>query len=70
MVLRSRREYLEAIRPRYHQADKFTKALILDEFCATCGYNRKYAGCSRSYRPRLELNRESNLGQRVYTATK
>ncbi len=43
MVLRSRREYLEAIRPRYRRADKSTKALILDEFCATCGYNRKYA---------------------------
>lgn len=43
MVLRSRREYLEAIRPRYRHADKSTKALILDEFCATCGYNRKYA---------------------------
>ena len=43
MVLRSRREYLEAIRPRYRHADKSIKAVILDEFCATCGYNRKYA---------------------------
>ena len=43
MVLRSRREYLEAIRLRYRRADKSTKSLILDEFSATCGYNRKYA---------------------------
>lgn len=43
MVLYSRREYLKAIRPRYRHADKSSKALILDEFCATCGYNRKYA---------------------------
>jgi hypothetical protein len=43
MVLHSRREYLEAIRERYHRASKKTKSVILDEFCATCGYNRKYA---------------------------
>jgi len=43
MVLHSRREYLEAIRERYRQASKKVKTIILDEFCATCGYNRKYA---------------------------
>ncbi len=43
MVLRSRRDYLEAIRSRYRRADKEVKSRILDEFCATCGYNRKYA---------------------------
>lgn len=43
MVLRSRRDYLEAIRSRYRKADKEAKSRILDEFCATCGYNRKYA---------------------------
>jgi len=43
MVLRSRREYLEAIRSRYRQASREEKAVILDEFCLNCGYNRKNA---------------------------
>ena len=43
MVLRSRREYLEAIRLRYHRSSKKGKSVILDEFCTICGYNRKYA---------------------------
>jgi hypothetical protein len=43
MVLRSKRDYLETIRNRYQRAGKIAKTLILDEFCATCGYNRKYA---------------------------
>ena len=43
MVLRSRRDYLDAIRKRYQGASKQAKGIILDEFCMTCGYNRKYA---------------------------
>src|SRR5512144_2724761 len=43
MVLRSKQDYLATIRTRYQQAGKKAKTLILDEFCATCGYNRKYA---------------------------
>jgi hypothetical protein len=43
MVLFSRREYLEAIRKRYRTASKVQKGIILDEFCATCGYHRKHA---------------------------
>jgi hypothetical protein len=43
MVLRSKRDYLESIRLRYRQADRKAKGLILDEFCANCGYHRKYA---------------------------
>jgi hypothetical protein len=43
MVLQSRREYLEAIRNRYRKASRKEKSIILSEFCATCGYNRKYA---------------------------
>lgn len=35
--------YLEAIRGRYRKANRAGKANILDEFCAVCGYNRKYA---------------------------
>src|ERR1700757_2768690 len=43
MVLRSKQDYLATIRTRSQQAGKKAKTLILDEFCATCGYNRKYA---------------------------
>ena len=35
--------YLWAIRQRYAQASRSGKKLILDEFCAVCGFNRKYA---------------------------
>jgi hypothetical protein len=38
-----RQAYLKAIRPRYRRASKKAKAAILDEFCAVCGYHRKYA---------------------------
>src|SRR5713226_6204847 len=39
----SRRDYLRRIYPRYHQASPAEKRRILDEFCANCGYHRKYA---------------------------
>lgn len=38
-----RRAYLEAIRARYRHARKGNKTAILNEFCAVCGYHRKYA---------------------------
>lgn len=38
-----RQAYLKAIRSRYRRAGKKAKATILDEFCAVCGYHRKYA---------------------------
>ena len=43
MGKKERRAYLEAVRDRYQQASKKAKAIILDEFCQVCGYNRKYA---------------------------
>jgi len=43
MSLSEKRAYLEAIRLRYRQASRAKKSKILDEFCAVCGYNRKYA---------------------------
>jgi hypothetical protein len=39
----ARREYIRAIRPRYTLAPANAKPHILDEFCATTGYHRKYA---------------------------
>jgi len=38
-----RQAYLKAIRSRYWRAGRKSKATILDEFCAICGYHRKYA---------------------------
>jgi len=38
-----RQAYLKAIRARYRRVSKKAKARILDEFCAVCGYHRKYA---------------------------
>ena len=38
-----RQKYLLAIKKRYKKARKGDKNLILNEFCAVCGYNRKYA---------------------------
>ena len=43
MSPRSKKEYLKAVAGRYKKAPRFQKSQILDEFCATCGYNRKYA---------------------------
>lgn len=42
MGKKSVREYLNAIYNRYHKVSKKLKHLILDEFCATTGLNRKY----------------------------
>ena len=38
-----RKAYLAAIRGRYRKASRRQKSKILDEFCAVCGYHRKYA---------------------------
>lgn len=43
MGTQERRAYLEAIRTRYRRARKSGKTAILNEFCAVCGYHRKYA---------------------------
>jgi hypothetical protein len=43
MSQKSKRELLEAIRPRYLKASQAGKERILDEFVASTGYHRKYA---------------------------
>ena len=43
MSLEQKKAYLETIRKRYKKATKKQKAIILDEFCSVCEYNRKYA---------------------------
>lgn len=39
----SKREYVEAIFLRYKRASRKLKTVILNEFCAACGYHRKHA---------------------------
>ena len=43
MSPRSKREYIEAVHRRYKEASRSERTIMLNEFCATCGYNRKYA---------------------------
>ncbi len=43
MSQKSKWDYLKAIYTRYCKASKDLRALILNEFCQVCGYNRKYA---------------------------
>ena len=81
MVLQSRSEYLEAIRKRYRKASRKEKSVILGEFCATCGYNRKYAirllrkpvakDASRKPGPAFQYDRELLLVplKRIWFAT-
>ncbi len=59
MSPRSKREYIEAIYLRYKRASPKEKTLILNEFCATCGYHRKHAirllrGFKRFIRPKTK----------------
>lgn len=43
MSPRSKRECVEAVHRRYKNASRNERIIILNELCATCGYNRKYA---------------------------
>ncbi len=52
MSQRSKREMIEAIRPRYLKANKPGKQQILDELIATTGYHRKYAIRVLKHRPK------------------
>ena len=38
MSPRSKKEYIKAVYLRYKRASNKDKAIILDEFCAICGY--------------------------------
>jgi len=43
MSLKSKRELLEVVRPRYLKANKVEKQKMLDEFASATGYHRKHA---------------------------
>jgi len=43
MSPRSKKEFTETIFLRYKKASPKEKSVILNEFCATCGFHRKHA---------------------------
>ena len=61
MVLRERRAYRQEILERYWKAEREEKGRILDEFCAVCRYNRKYAVRLLS---RKQKQRRSRVGRK------
>jgi hypothetical protein len=62
-----RQAYLKAIRSRYWRAGKKAKAKILDEFCAVCGYHRKYA--IRLLNQRAKARKKHRPGRKpIYTS--
>jgi hypothetical protein len=65
MSQRSKRELLEAVRPRYLKAKKVEKTRILDEFIASTGYHRKYAIRLLKQRPRPK-GLKRGVRQKVY----
>ena len=54
-----KKAYLKQIKPRYKKASKSEKQRILDEFCAVCGYNRKYAIRALNRRQSTQRSRQS-----------
>jgi hypothetical protein len=77
MSCASRRDYLRKIYARYQEAWTAEKERILDEFCANCDYNRKYAirllnGPAPSGRPvgKRRRRRAFTYGPRVLSILK
>jgi hypothetical protein len=68
----ARREYVRAVRPRYTLAPWSAKPRILDEFCATTGYHRKYAitllNDPHRTRPKRHRHRVPTYSDAVITA--
>ena len=54
-----KKAYLKQIKPRYKRATKAEKQRILDEFCAVCGYHRKYAIRALNRRQSTQRSRQS-----------
>ena len=69
MSLKSKRELLETIQPRYLKANKPAKQKMLDEFTSATGYHRKYA--IRLFKKQRQIqnhyNRKSKTYKTIYT---
>jgi hypothetical protein len=50
-----KKAYLEVTHQRYKKATRAKKSRILEEFCETCGYNRKYAIRILNKKPKRRL---------------
>jgi hypothetical protein len=57
MSQKSKHEYLLAIWGRYQRVGRRFKSKILDEFCAVCGYARKYAITLLNRKPRARRHK-------------
>jgi len=57
---RSKKEYTETTHRRYKNASRAERTVILNEFCATSGYHRKYA---IRLLPELRENLQSEAGK-------
>jgi hypothetical protein len=68
MSLSSKQEYLGRIHGRYQRGGREHKGKILDEFCAVCGYHRKFA-LRLLHRP-LKLRRRKPGPKRQYDPQK
>lgn len=66
MSKQSIKEYFKAIYARYHKVSRSIKQIILNEFCANTGYNRKYAIRKLNVPPR-EKSSCPRCRQRKYT---
>ena len=65
---KSKKEYLSAVWRRYQRVGRQFKTKILDEFCAVCGYCRKYAIQLLNRQPRKRAKRpgpKKQYGQEV-----
>lgn len=67
MTIKSRRELLAAVIPRYAKAQGREKGRILDEFVASTGYHRKYA-IHLLHHPPGERRRQKRRKPRRYNA--
>jgi len=68
MSLKSKRELLEVVRPRYLKAKKLEKQKILDEFTSATGYHRKHAirVLKNQRQVQNHLNRKTKTYKTIY----
>jgi hypothetical protein len=68
MSLKSKRELLEVLRPRYLKANKVEKQKMLDEFTSTTGYHRKHAIriLKNQVQVQNHLNRKTKTCKTIY----
>jgi hypothetical protein len=63
MGQKEKRAYREVILQRYASSSRKVKKQILDEFCAVCGYNRKYAIRLLHRRPQRKKHKPGRKSQ-------